>query len=377
MSDHPTNGGTTLRVPALRPVAASPVKGLGPLLADRRRRRCSPFSCLLHRRARGDRRRPALRHVRPHHRARAALQAAVRIEHGDQGRRSSASSRRSSASAPQAPACAAQYSQRELDGESLMLTGDLNVAVVEWVVQYRIVDPYKLPVPGAQRPRDLPRHERGGHARGGRRPHRQRGAHRRPPGDREPGRAEAAGALRPVRDRASRSSRWCCRTSTRPIRSSPPSTRSTRRSRSASELINEAQSRVQPGDPAGRGRGAADHRAGRGLRARPRQPGARATRPASPRSTTSTARRPRSPASASTSRRWSEVLPEGGAARSSSTRTLEGVLPLLNLGTAPAPAADARKEGGAMNGVSVLAAAGRDRSSRLGAPVYVVQRPSR
>ena len=28
-------------------------------------------------------------------------------------------------------------------GESLMLTGDLNVAVVEWIVQYRIVDPYR------------------------------------------------------------------------------------------------------------------------------------------------------------------------------------------------------------------------------------------
>ena len=27
--------------------------------------------------------------------------------------------------------------------ESLMLTGDLNVAVVEWIVQYRIVDPYR------------------------------------------------------------------------------------------------------------------------------------------------------------------------------------------------------------------------------------------
>jgi len=30
----------------------------------------------------------------------------------------------------------------ELLGESLMLTGDLNVAVVEWIVQYRISDPY-------------------------------------------------------------------------------------------------------------------------------------------------------------------------------------------------------------------------------------------
>lgn len=27
--------------------------------------------------------------------------------------------------------------------ESIMLTGDLNVAVVEWIVQYRVVDPYK------------------------------------------------------------------------------------------------------------------------------------------------------------------------------------------------------------------------------------------
>lgn len=30
-----------------------------------------------------------------------------------------------------------------LDGESNMLTGDLNAAVVEWVVQYRVVDPMK------------------------------------------------------------------------------------------------------------------------------------------------------------------------------------------------------------------------------------------
>jgi membrane protease subunit HflK len=30
----------------------------------------------------------------------------------------------------------------ELTGEAVMLTGDLNVAVVEWIVQYRVVDPY-------------------------------------------------------------------------------------------------------------------------------------------------------------------------------------------------------------------------------------------
>jgi membrane protease subunit HflK len=34
-----------------------------------------------------------------------------------------------------------RYSQRDLRRESLMLTGDLNVAVVEWSVQYRINDP--------------------------------------------------------------------------------------------------------------------------------------------------------------------------------------------------------------------------------------------
>ena len=33
---------------------------------------------------------------------------------------------------------------REMLGESNMLTGDLNAAVVEWVVQYRIVEPYRF-----------------------------------------------------------------------------------------------------------------------------------------------------------------------------------------------------------------------------------------
>lgn len=35
------------------------------------------------------------------------------------------------------------YSGKNFKSESLMLTGDLNVADVEWVVQYRISDPYK------------------------------------------------------------------------------------------------------------------------------------------------------------------------------------------------------------------------------------------
>jgi membrane protease subunit HflK len=36
-----------------------------------------------------------------------------------------------------------QYTTKGHTGESNLLTGDLNAAVVEWVVQYRIVDPYK------------------------------------------------------------------------------------------------------------------------------------------------------------------------------------------------------------------------------------------
>lgn len=37
-----------------------------------------------------------------------------------------------------------KYSNKSYDSESLMLTGDLNVADVEWVVQYQISDPFKL-----------------------------------------------------------------------------------------------------------------------------------------------------------------------------------------------------------------------------------------
>jgi len=37
-----------------------------------------------------------------------------------------------------------QYSEADLSDESAMLTGDLNVAVVEWIVQYRIADPYRF-----------------------------------------------------------------------------------------------------------------------------------------------------------------------------------------------------------------------------------------
>ncbi len=41
------------------------------------------------------------------------------------------------------PGIRTRYSQASFLDESLMLTGDLNAAVVEWIVQYRVTDPYK------------------------------------------------------------------------------------------------------------------------------------------------------------------------------------------------------------------------------------------
>jgi len=41
------------------------------------------------------------------------------------------------------PGIRTRYSQINFEGESSMLSGDLNVAMVEWIVQYRIADPYK------------------------------------------------------------------------------------------------------------------------------------------------------------------------------------------------------------------------------------------
>ncbi|MFQ5457250.1 MAG: FtsH protease activity modulator HflK [Myxococcota bacterium] len=42
------------------------------------------------------------------------------------------------------PGVTTQYALGDYNDESLMLTGDLNVAVVEWIVQFRIVDPFKF-----------------------------------------------------------------------------------------------------------------------------------------------------------------------------------------------------------------------------------------
>ncbi len=41
------------------------------------------------------------------------------------------------------PGVRTTYAPEVWQEESLMLTGDLNVAVVEWIVQYKIIDPYK------------------------------------------------------------------------------------------------------------------------------------------------------------------------------------------------------------------------------------------
>jgi membrane protease subunit HflK len=65
----------------------------------------------------------------------------------------------------------------ELARESLMLTGDLNVAVVEWIVQS---GPGSEAYPSTSATWTHVPCFRGGHAAGGRRPQRGRGAHHRP-----------------------------------------------------------------------------------------------------------------------------------------------------------------------------------------------------
>jgi membrane protease subunit HflK len=44
----------------------------------------------------------------------------------------------------QEPAARTTYSEKDFNDESMMLTGDLNVAIVEWIVQYRVSDPYQF-----------------------------------------------------------------------------------------------------------------------------------------------------------------------------------------------------------------------------------------
>ena len=56
---------------------------------------------------------------------------------------------------------------RDLNGEKMMLTGDLNVAVVEWIVQYRVSDPFQYLFKVRNLEETFSCDERGGHARGG------------------------------------------------------------------------------------------------------------------------------------------------------------------------------------------------------------------
>jgi hypothetical protein len=115
---------------------------------------------------------------------------------------------------------------RETLEESNLLTGDLNSAVVEWVVQYRIVEPYKFlfRVRNVQETlRDM------SEAVTARSTRSSPSAGRRWPTWSSRSCRPFATSTRP----ASRSTRWSCRTSTRRTGSSPRSTRSTRRSRSA------------------------------------------------------------------------------------------------------------------------------------------------
>ena len=42
-----------------------------------------------------------------------------------------------------APGVRTRYSEQDFQGEALMLTGDLNVAEVSWITQYRVRDPYE------------------------------------------------------------------------------------------------------------------------------------------------------------------------------------------------------------------------------------------
>jgi membrane protease subunit HflK len=44
----------------------------------------------------------------------------------------------------QEPGARTTYSEKNFNDESMMLTGDLNVAIVEWIVQYRVSDPYQF-----------------------------------------------------------------------------------------------------------------------------------------------------------------------------------------------------------------------------------------
>ena len=103
--------------------------------------------------------------------------------------------------ATERPGVRTVYRRGDFSAESLMLTGDLNAAVVEWIVQYQDQRPGPVSVQGAGRSRNAQRHRRGFDAPDRRRPQCDRGADGRPSRGRGRGRS------------------WSCRrswTSTRP-----------------------------------------------------------------------------------------------------------------------------------------------------------------
>ncbi len=155
-------------------------------------------------------------------------------------------------------------------GESVMLTGDLNVAVVEWIVQFRIKDPRKYLFDVRDVPETFRVHVRGRHAPGRRRPQRRRGPHHRPRGDRPSGQGRAAAPLRLLRHRHRGPA-------ARPPGREPSRRREARLQRGEPGHPGEGArhqrrvGRLQQGRPQGQGRGRAGGARGRGVQARARE----------------------------------------------------------------------------------------------------------
>ncbi len=153
-----------------------------------------------------------------------------------------------------------------------MLTGDLNVIDVQWIVQYRIEDPIRYLFRVREHAADDPRHRRGGHAPG----------RRQPPGERRPHR-RACGRFHEVKDEMQKIL-TAYETGVRlvtvelqdvtppdPVKPAFNEVNEARQDRE--RTINEAQEQGQPGNSQGPGRGDPNHHRGRGLCPRAGQPG--------------------------------------------------------------------------------------------------------
>ena len=218
-----------------------------------------------------------------------------------------------------------------------MLTGDLNVAVVEWIVQYRIKDPRKF----LFHVRDVPETFR----------YMSEAAMRQVVGDHSVDEVLTIGREAIALQAKEELQRLCdlygigievqqlvLQDVNPPDPVKPALQRGQPGHPGEGARHQRRLGRLQQGGPAGQGRGRAGRPRRRRLRARARQQRARATPAASTRSTRSTARRRRSPAGASTSRRWRTLLPKAGPQADRRRQGPQGVLPLL--------AARRRGEGG-------------------------------